>query len=234
MPESCAFIIIFSWIIRRMAINLDEIIKCLDRVAEILHDKPKKALAELRDISSYIDSQIPYRDGHNQRVSKYSLQIGKELKLNEKEMVILETAALLHDFGKICIDEEIVVKPSALTGREKTEIQQHTIKGYYILAGFAEFEQALDGVRTHHERFDGLGYPEGIMKENIPLIGRIIAVADAYDAMTSKRPYRKAKTKQQAVQELKRCSGTQFDPVVVDAFVNVLNIDVSKKKYNNT
>lgn len=203
-------------------INIDEIINCLGEIANILHDKPVQALKELRQISAKVDSQVPYRDGHNQRVSKYSLKLGKQLGLNEKEMVILETAALLHDFGKICIDETILIKPSSLTDREKLEIQQHAIKGYYILAGFAEFEHALDGVRTHHERYNGLGYPEGLVKKNIPLIGRIIAVADAYDAMTSKRPYREARTKEQATRELKRCSGQQFDPVLVDAFINCL------------
>ena len=203
-------------------INIDEIISCLDKIAAILHDKPTQALRELRQISARIDSQVPYRDGHNQRVSKYSLKLGKQLGLNEKEMVILETAALLHDFGKICIDEKILIKPSSLTDREKLEIQQHAIKGYYILAGFAEFEHALDGVRTHHECYNGSGYPVGLVKKNIPLIGRIIAVADAYDAMTSKRPYREARTKEQAVRELKRCSGQQFDPVLVDAFINCL------------
>lgn len=204
-------------------INIDEIINCLGNIAAILHDKPTQALKELRHISARVDSQVPYRDGHNQRVSKYSLQLGKKLGLNEEEMVILETAALLHDFGKICIDERILIKPSVLTELEQAEIQQHAIKGYYILAGFAEFENALDGVRTHHERYNGLGYPEGLIKENIPLIGRIIAVADAYDAMTSKRPYRVARTKEQAVKELKKYSGTQFDPNLVDAFINVLD-----------
>jgi HD-GYP domain-containing protein (c-di-GMP phosphodiesterase class II) len=204
-------------------INIDEIISCLDKIANILHDKPAQAMSELRQISARVDSQVPYRDGHNQRVSKYSLQLGRQLGLDDQEMVILETAALLHDFGKICIDETILIKPSSLTEREQAEIQQHAIKGYYILAGFAEFENALDGVRTHHERYNGLGYPEGLVKDNIPLIGRIIAVADAYDAMTSKRPYRGVKTKKQAILELKRCSGQQFDPLLVDAFINCLD-----------
>lgn len=206
-------------------VNVDEIITCLGKIAAILHDRPAQALKELRAISARVDSQVPYRDGHNQRVSKYSLKLGKELDLDEEAMVILETAALLHDFGKICIDERILIKPSSLTEQEKAEIQQHAIKGYYILAGFAEFELALDGVRTHHERYNGLGYPEGLVKDNIPLIGRIIAVADAYDAMTSKRPYRDIKTKKQAITELKRCSGEQFDPVLVDAFLNYLDPD---------
>ena len=206
-------------------INIDEIIKCLDKIAAILHDRPTQALKELRQISARVDSQVPYRDGHNQRVSKYSLQLGKRLGLNDPEMVILETAALLHDFGKICIDETILVKPSSLTDREQAEIQQHAMKGYYILAGFEEFEKALDGVRCHHEHYNGLGYPEGLVRDNIPLIARIIAVADAYDAMTSKRPYRDVKTKEQAIRELKRCSGEQFDPVLVKAFINYLDSD---------
>lgn len=204
-------------------INLDEIISCLRKITIVLHDRPNEALRELREISARVDSQVPYRDGHNQRVSRFSVKIGKELELSEKEIVILETAALLHDFGKICLDEKILIKPTSLTEREKTEIQQHAIKGYYILAGFAEFEEALDGVRTHHEHYDGLGYPEGLGQEDIPFIGRIIAVADAYDAMTSERPYRGARTKEQAIDELKRCSGKQFDPRVVDAFLNVLD-----------
>ena len=211
-------------------IDLEKIIGCLRKITIILHDKPKEALRELREISARVDSQVPYRDGHNQRVSSYSLQLGRQLELDEKEMVILETAALLHDFGKICIDEKILIKPSSLTEREKSEIHQHAIKGYYILAGFTEFQDALDGVRTHHERFDGLGYPEGLVKDNIPFIGRIIAVADAYDAMTSKRPYREARTKEQAAREIQGCSGSQFDPIVVDAFITILNIGACRKK----
>jgi HD-GYP domain-containing protein (c-di-GMP phosphodiesterase class II) len=204
------------------SVNIDEIIDCLGKIAAILHDKPAQALKQLRYISARVDSQVPYRDGHNQRVSNYALKLGQELDLSDRDMVTLETAALLHDFGKICIDERILIKPSSLSDREKAEIQQHAIKGYYILAGFAEFEEALDGVRTHHEHYNGLGYPQGLIKENIPLIGRIIAIADAYDAMTSKRPYRKEKTKDQAIQELKACSNEQFDPLLVDAFVRCM------------
>jgi HD-GYP domain-containing protein (c-di-GMP phosphodiesterase class II) len=211
------------FILKTMAdLHLDEIIKCLGKVAKILHNKPKEALQELRDISSLIDNQVPYRDGHNKRVSEYSLKIGKQLGLTDKEMVILETAALLHDFGKIGVDEEILLKPGPLTKSEKIEIEKHVLRGYYILSGFAELEEALEGVRSHHEHYNGSGYPERLLGDNIPLLGRILAVADAYDAMTSERPYRKAKTKEQAIEELKKFSGTQFDPEVVEVFIKIL------------
>jgi len=204
-------------------LNIDSIIDCLGRIVKILHDKPQEALRELREISSMVDDQVPYRDGHNQRVNEYSLRIGRELDLSEKEMVILEAAALLHDFGKIGVDEQILLKPSSLNEEEKIEVGSHVLRGYYILSGFAELEQALKGVRTHHERYDGSGYPEGLERDSIPLIGRIIAVADAYDAMTSERPYRKARTKQEAMDELKKMAGHQFDPAIVKIFLKILN-----------
>lgn len=203
-------------------LNLDEIIKCLGRIAKILHDKPEEALKELREIGSLIDSQVPYRDGHTQRVSEYSMKIGKELCLTDKEMVILEAAALLHDFGKIGIDEEILMKPSSLNDCEREEVERHVLRGFYMLDGFVELEEVIKGVKSHHEHYNGSGYPEGLSKDSIPLIGRIIAVADAYDAMTNDRPYRKAKTKEEAIEELKRFAGKQFDPEIVEVFVKIL------------
>ncbi len=104
-------------------LDLDEIIRCLCQGVKILHDKPEEALIELREISSLIDDQVPYHDGHTQRVNEYSLKIGKQLGLTDKEMVILETAALLHGFGKIAVDEEILLKPSSLTETEKAEVE---------------------------------------------------------------------------------------------------------------
>jgi len=203
-------------------LNLDEIISCLGKVAKILHDKPEEALGELREISSLIDSQVPYRDGHTQRVTEHSLKIGKHLGLKDEEMVILETAALLHDFGKIGVDEEILLKPSSLNDCEREEVEKHVLRGYYVLQGFKELEEVIKGVKSHHERYNGGGYPNGLAKDNIPLIGRIIAIVDAYDAMTSERPYRKARTKQEAIEELKTSSGKQFDPEIVEVFIELL------------
>lgn len=204
------------------SLDLTEIINCLARVAKILHDEPEEALKELREIGSLIDSQVPYRDGHTQRVTEYSLKIGEQFGLSDEDMVILETASLLHDFGKIGVDEEILMKPSSLTDCEKEEVEKHVLRGFYMLDGFTELEEVIKGVKSHHESYNGTGYPEGLSQNNIPLIGRIIAIADAYDAMTNDRPYRKAKTKQEAIEELKRFAGKQFDPKIVEIFIEIL------------
>jgi HD-GYP domain-containing protein (c-di-GMP phosphodiesterase class II) len=214
---------------RSQKINLDEIIRCLSIVAQTLHENPKQALKDLRNIGGEIDRKIPYRDGHSIRVTDYCLNIADDLGFSEKEKVVLEVAALLHDFGKIGIDENILLKPETLTSDERNEITMHVMRGYYMLAGFNELIEALEGIRTHHEYYDGSGYPEGLAKGDIPLIGRIIAVADAFDAMTSERPYRKAMTKQVAIEELKRASGSQFDPAIVKIFLKLL---VQKDKRN--
>ncbi|MGB3479998.1 MAG: HD domain-containing phosphohydrolase [bacterium] len=203
-------------------LDIDEIIRYLGQVAKILHHKPNEALIELRNIAHVVDKQIPYYDGHILRVTEYSVKIGKQLGLSEKDMVTLEAAALLHDLGKIGVDEELLLKPGKLSKNEKAEIENHALRGYYILLGFEELERALEGVRNHHEHYNGSGYPGGVVGKNISLFGRIIGIADAYDAMTSDRPYRKAKTKKAAIKELKKFSGKQFDPEIVKAFIKVL------------
>jgi HD-GYP domain-containing protein (c-di-GMP phosphodiesterase class II) len=195
----------------------------LKRIAALLHNEPRVALLELWSISFVIDDQIPYRDGHILRVTEYAVAIGRQLGLDEEAMVTLETAALLHDYGKIGIDEGILEKPDRLTPDERKEVEMHALKGYHILSGFHEFTDALGGIKSHHEKYDGSGYPEGLAGESIPLIARIIAVADSYDAMTSVRPYRRAKTKEEAIAELRRCSGTEFDPAIVKAFVTFIS-----------
>ncbi len=205
--------------------DLNNIIECLTRTAKIIRNQPDQAIKELRQISWWIDRQVPYRDGHMQRVCIYALKIGKQMYLTESELVILEAAALLHDFGKIGITEEILVKTEPLTDEERTEIQKHVLRGYYILQGFSKLTPILDGIRHHHEHYDGSGYPDRLAGKNISLYGRIIAIADAYDAMTSKRPYRTKKTKIEAVVELKQCAGKQFDPELVEIFIQVIDND---------
>lgn len=203
-------------------INLDEVIRTLGVIALTLRENPKKALKDLRKIGKNLDRQIPYRDGHILRVTEYSLAIAEEIGFTEEEKVIIEVAALLHDFGKIGIDESILLQPRRLTEKEKDEIDMHVMRGYYMLAGFNELIEALSGVKSHHEHFNGSGYPEGLKKGEIPIIARIIAVADAYDAMTSDRPYRKALTKEEAIKELKTNAGTQFDPAIVRIFIKYI------------
>ncbi len=203
-------------------LNLDEIIKTLSSVAMTLRENPQKALKELREIGRKIDQQIPYRDGHILRVAEYSLAIAEELGFSEEEKVTLEVAALLHDFGKIGIDENILLQPRKLTEDEKNEVDMHVMRGYYMLAGFNELIEAMAGIKHHHEYYNGSGYPEGLKKNEIPVIARIIAIADAYDAMTSERPYRRALTKEEAIRELKANAGTQFDPSILRIFIKYI------------
>ncbi len=211
-------------------IDIDEIIRCLGLIARTLHENPKQALKDLREIGEEIDCKIPYRDGHSIRVTDYCLSIADNIGFSENEKVVLEVAAILHDFGKIGIDESILLKPGVLTQEDRNEITMHVMRGYYMLAGFSELIEALKGVKSHHEYYDGSGYPEGLTKGDIPLIARIIAVADAFDAMTSERPYRKAMTKQAAIDELKRASNSQFDPAIVKIFLKLLS---QKDEKNN-
>lgn len=156
---------------------------------------------------------------HSHQVANLCKSIGKALQLSEGEINELETVGLLHDIGKIAIEESILNKLNKLTDEEWAEIKRHSEIGYRILSSVNEMAEMAEYVLTHHERFDGNGYPKGLKGKEIPLQARIIAIADAYDAMTSKRSYRDTLTKEAAVEELKNNAGTQFDPELVKIFI---------------
>ena len=176
-------------------------------------------------MAAAIDARDPYTHGHTERVTNYCLAIAKELEgvpevagyKNFRET--LQIAALLHDIGKIGIPDHILNKHGRLTPEEFEEIKKHSVIGATILNPLKELGDVVREIRPHQECFDGSGYPDGLKGNDIPLIARIIAVADAFDAMTTSRPYRKKKSSEEAIQELKRCSGTQFDPIIVSAFL---------------
>ncbi|MFH1189486.1 MAG: HD-GYP domain-containing protein [Candidatus Omnitrophota bacterium] len=176
-------------------------------------------------LAAAIDARDPYTHGHTERVTNYSLAIAKELAgLPEVAAYhdfreTLQIAALLHDIGKIGIPDRILNKQSRLTPEEYEEIKKHCVIGSTILNPIKELRDVSKEVRAHQECYDGSGYPDGLKGSGIPLIARIIGVADAFDAITTNRAYRKARTAEEAVQELKRCSGSQFDPVIVSAFL---------------
>ena len=170
-------------------------------------------------ISNAIDAKSPWTKGHSERVTIYAGMIGRQLGLPTEELETLRLASLLHDVGKIGTCDALLDKPERLTPEEYEQVKRHPEKGEEILRPIERLRGILPIIRHHHERFDGRGYPDGLSGEEIPLMARILAVADTYDSMTSQRPYRKTPGRRKGLQELRDCAGTQFDPAVVDAFV---------------
>jgi HD-GYP domain-containing protein (c-di-GMP phosphodiesterase class II) len=173
-----------------------------------------------------LEARDKYTHGHTERVTAIAVSIAKsiaeQMELDEEDLFTIEIGALLHDVGKIGVADAVLRKPGPLEVGEILQIQEHPAKGKHILDNIGYLEQALPCVLHHHERFDGQGYPEKIGGETIPLPGRIISVADAFDAMTSDRPYRKKRDYQSAFQEIQKNAGKQFDPQIVDAFGKLL------------
>lgn len=172
-------------------------------------------------LSEALEKRDYYTGGHTNRVSSYCMAIGGKLNLGEKEMESLWLASILHDVGKIGVEDRVLQKPGRLDEEEFGIMSRHSEYGSEILSHIKSHRSVIPGVRGHHEKYDGSGYPDAAKGDEIPLVARIIAVADSFDAMTSDRPYRKALSHRQAFAELERCRGTQFDPEVVDAFVAV-------------
>ena len=169
-----------------------------------------------------IDAKSPWTKGHSIRVTNYALAIAKEMGLKDKDIETLRTAALLHDIGKIGTYDIVLDKPEKLTAEEFDLVKMHPAKGEEILIPIKQLQNILPIIRSHHERMDGKGYPDGLKGDEIPLLARIICVADSFDSMTSERPYRPTPGKEYAISELKRYSGTQFDPEAAEAFLRVL------------
>lgn len=159
---------------------------------------------------------------HTKRLVYYACQIGKRLGFTKSQLDELKLVTKLHDIGKIGISEEILFKPGKLTKKEYDVIKTHTEKGYRILRASGELSHISKGVLAHHERYDGLGYPLGLSKEEIPITSRIVNIVDSYDAMTRDRGYNTVKTKPEAIEEIKRCSGKQFDPNIAKIFIDIL------------
>jgi putative nucleotidyltransferase with HDIG domain len=189
------------------------------RLYAVLQDSTFRTVQAL---ASSLEAKDNYTSGHSQRVTRYSLLIAEKLGLGKKDMENLRYASQLHDIGKIGITERILNKPDKLTEWEFAAIKDHPVIGERIINSLDFLDIVRDIIRHHHERWDGGGYPDNLSREEIPLLARVMAVADAYDAMTTARPYRSALTPEEAVEELKRCSETQFDPRLVEVFLEVL------------
>ncbi|MFW6390168.1 MAG: HD domain-containing phosphohydrolase, partial [Halanaerobiales bacterium] len=161
--------------------------------------------------------------GHAERMARLSLEIGEKMELSENELDELELLAILHDIGKVAVSNNILTKSEPLNDSEWEQIKKHSETGYRIAQASSELSQIANYILCHHERWDGKGYPLGKKGKEIPKLSRIIAVVDAYDVMTHRRPYKKAFSKKNALEELKRCAGTQFDPEIVEIFINYIN-----------
>jgi putative nucleotidyltransferase with HDIG domain len=190
--------------------------------AQLYEDLEASYLSAVRALANSIDAKDPYTRGHSERVARYSIEIGRVLGLGAEDIKTLHVGALLHDIGKISISESIINKDSKLTDSEYETMKTHPSRGAEIIEPAKFLREKVPLIKYHHERFDGKGYPSGLKGMNIPLMARIICVADSYDAMTSKRAYRDIMPREEARNELIRCSGTQFDPKMVNAFLEVL------------
>ena len=168
-------------------------------------------------IAAMVDARDPFSRGHSGRVSAYSEIVARELGLGEAEVQKVRVAALLHDIGKVGIDDRILKKPGALTNEEFEIMKRHTVIGYEIVRQHHLFREMLPGVRWHHEALDGKGYPDGITGNEIPLMARIISVADAFDRMTADLPYQTRIEVPKALEYLFKLAGSKHDPRVVDA-----------------
>lgn len=174
--------------------------------------------AMLHILTSALDQRDRVTEGHSRRVADLSLVVARELGVQGDDLLDVERAGILHDIGKLAVPDAILSKPGPLNPDEWVEMRRHPEVGFQLLRDVPFLGRAAEIVRAHHERFDGAGYPRGLMGENIPLGARIFAVVDAYDAMTSDRPYRLARSHEDALQEIRHQAGSQFDPVIVAPF----------------
>jgi HD-GYP domain-containing protein (c-di-GMP phosphodiesterase class II) len=205
---------IFEAIAKQAAVAIDN--------ARLYTDLSDLFKSSIRALVNTVEAKDKYTRGHTERVTEYSLMIARKLNLAQTEIQRIELSALLHDVGKIGIPDKILLKPGKLTEEEYEVVKEHPDRGVSIMQPIKQLHTVLDGIKYHHERMDGKGYPEGLKGNEIPLVAKIITIGDAYDAMTTDRPYRKALSQEEAIRRLKKDSPAQFDPELVDAFIDCL------------
>jgi HD-GYP domain-containing protein (c-di-GMP phosphodiesterase class II) len=194
----------------------------VERLKQAAAENRELFLGSIKMLAAAIDEKDPYTRGHSGRVAKYSVFIGKELGLDEEELDRLRISALLHDVGKIGVDDNVLKKPGKLTDEEFELMKQHPAKGANIMRPVAQLKEMLPGIELHHEHLNGKGYPYGLKGEEIPLMARIIAVADTFDAMTTNRPYQSAMEQDYAMERIRGLAGSKFDPRIVSAMESAI------------
>lgn len=201
-------------------------IKKINTELSSTYEKLEKAYLEsIQTLRYTVEAKDTYTRGHSDRVSAYSVLIGKKLGMPEEELKKLELGGLFHDVGKIGVPDTILQKTEKLTDDEYSEIKNHPSIGAHILSTATIFQDIIPIVKHHHERYDGHGYPGQLKGDNIPYLARIAAIADTFDAMTSRRSYREPLPLDVVINEFKKCKGTQFDPSLADTFLNILKND---------
>ncbi|MCU0292222.1 MAG: HD domain-containing protein [Thermoanaerobaculaceae bacterium] len=206
----------------QLAENFNAMADAVDRyvrsLRQALQENEELLIDSIRALAAAIDAKNPYTRGHSERVSQYAVAVAHHFGVKGRELKRVEIAALLHDVGKIGIEDSILLKPEALTDQEFALMRNHVLKGAAIVSPIKRLKDMLPGIRSHHENWDGSGYPDGIAGEAIPLVARIIAIADVFDAMTTDRPYQKGMDLIEATERLRSMAGRRLDPKVVEAF----------------
>jgi putative nucleotidyltransferase with HDIG domain len=190
-------------------------------ILESRREVEETLLETVATLNAAVEARDPYTAGHSQRVRRVALAIGRELQLSARELGALGTAAVFHDIGKIGMPDAILTKPETLSPSESAVMREHAQRGAEIVSRIASFQESVPAIRHHHERWDGLGYPDGLAGEEVPLEAAIIGIADAWDAMTTARPYASPLQLHDALREIRAGRGKQFNPIVVDAFLTV-------------
>jgi len=203
-----------------MANDIEEYIERLKEAAE---ENRELFIGSIRMLAAAIDEKDPYTRGHSGRVAKYSTVIAQQMGMSAEELDKLKISALLHDVGKIGVDDRVLKKPGSLTAEEFDIMKTHTTKGANIMRPVSQLKDMLPGIELHHEHMDGRGYPYGLTGPQIPMMARIIAVADTLDAMTTNRPYQSAMDLDYALGRVKALAGSKFDQAVVDALESAVN-----------
>jgi putative nucleotidyltransferase with HDIG domain len=201
--------------------------------AHLLEKTRKNYAGLVRALISAIEAKDKFTRGHTERVTRYAATLADEVGLDEDQRQNLLFGAVLHDVGYLGVPEEILRMPNGITEEQLAELRRHPLIGAKILKDIPFLKKATDAVRHHHENYDGSGYPDGLAGDHIPLIARIVAVVDAFDAITTDRRYRKASSKEEAVEEIRKNRGKQFDPAIADAFIRLVEngrLDVIKAK----
>jgi putative nucleotidyltransferase with HDIG domain len=200
----------------------EELTSAMQNLEQMRHDLERSYIQTIESLAVALEAKDRYTAGHSQRVSRFAILIARSLGLEKSEVKVIGQVALLHDIGKIGMLDTILNKPTNLTPDEREIIKSHPVIGAQILGPVRTFQKHIAGIKHHHEMYDGTGYPDRMKGEGIPIAARIVSLADAFDAMTSTRPYRVGLPLEFAVREIQKMAGRQFCPVCVDAFVRVL------------